>query len=40
MKFTNLPIDSDITRFAEHLKQEGNNKILFSGIFGIEKNTL
>lgn len=37
MAFTNLSIDSEIVRFKEHLKQENNNRILFSGIFGIGK---
>ncbi|WP_281309903.1 P-loop NTPase fold protein [Flavobacterium flavigenum] len=37
MAFTNLSIDSEIIRFKEHLKQENNNRILFSGIFGIGK---
>ncbi|SHH56865.1 P-loop NTPase fold protein [Flavobacterium defluvii] len=37
MGFATLSIDSEITRFAEHLSKEDNNRILFSGIFGIGK---
>jgi hypothetical protein len=37
MAFPNLSIESEVIRFSEHLKQENNNRILFSGIFGIGK---
>lgn len=37
MGFATLSIDSEIKRFAEHLSKEDNNRILFSGIFGIGK---
>lgn len=37
MEFAKLSIDSELIRFDEHLKEENNNRILFSGIFGIGK---
>ena len=37
MKFQNLPIDVELERFKLHISQQNNNRILFSGIFGIGK---
>jgi hypothetical protein len=37
MSFTNLPINEEIDRFKKHLDQQDNNRIIFSGIFGIGK---
>lgn len=37
MKFQNLSISDEVDRFKIHLSQENNNRILFSGIFGIGK---
>lgn len=37
MEFPKLNITSEILRFKNHLDEENNNRILFSGIFGIGK---
>ena len=37
MKFQNLSIDKEIFRFKKHLEELDNNRIIFSGIFGIGK---
>lgn len=40
MAFEELPIGEEFLRFKEHLSLEGNDRILFSGIFGIGKTYL
>ena len=37
MEFENLSIEDESKRFIEHLSIENNNRIIFSGIFGIGK---
>lgn len=37
MKFKDLPINKEIDRFRTHLDELDNNRIIFSGVFGIGK---
>ena len=37
MNTNELPITDEVNNFKNHLNQEGNNRIIFSGIFGIGK---